>query len=337
MHLIALVEGVEHVCCRYRLRAFQSGWRRAGHDVTLQPIPQDPFSWLRLRKTLARAEGVILQRRLLQGWQLGLVRLATPLLFYDFDDAVFLRDSYSTKGPLSRQRLLRFTRIVNQADVVLAGNRFLADQTRRLAPGAAIAIVPTCVEPTGQPRSLHLAKGNGVQLVWIGSSSTLKGLERVAPLLEEIGTAVPEVSLKLICDRFLTFEHLPVVPCFWSEQTERYSLATSDIGISWLPDDDWSRGKCGLKVLQYMAAGLPVVANPVGVQKEMVRHGETGFLVETPAEWIEAIRRLSNDPALRRKMGGLGRQMVEERYSVAAGTGIWCDLLEGLTQRRSVA
>src|SRR5205085_460776 len=97
------------------------------------------------------------------------------------------------------------------------------------------------------------------------------------PLLEEVGRRCSGVVLKLVCDRFVDFDNLTVVPCPWSEPGERRELASADIGISWLPDDAWSRGKCGLKVLQYMAAGLPVVANPVGVHTEMIGHGSTGF------------------------------------------------------------
>jgi glycosyltransferase involved in cell wall biosynthesis len=104
-----------------------------------------------------------------------------------------------------------------------------------------------------------------------------------------------------------------------------------------VPDDLWSRGKCGLKVLQYMAAGLPVVANPVGVQADLVRQGETGFLAETPDQWAEAVGRLGSDPALRRRMGRAGRQRVEAEFSVAAGAACWVELLERLEPRRQAA
>ena len=134
--------------------------------------------------------------------------------------------------------------------------------------------------------------------------------------------------MKLICDRFLEFENLSVIRCPWSEKTEAEDLESADIGISWVPDDPWSRGKCGLKVLQYMAAGLPVVANPVGVQAEMVRHGETGFLCGSPDEWSAAIGRLSHDPLLRKRMGKAGRKRVESGFSVGVGATVWTNLLD---------
>src|SRR5205823_6161821 len=160
----------------------------------------------------------------------------------------------------------------------------------------------------------HERSGSGVELAWIGSASTLNGLQLIRPLLESLGRRWPGLQLKLICDQFLQFTNLPVRQRTWSEDTEAAELGASDIGLSWLPDDLWSRGKCGLKVLQYMAAGLPVVANPVGVQATMVRHGETGFLAATPAEWTDALGRLARDPALRSRMGRAGRRRVEEEF-----------------------
>jgi hypothetical protein len=171
-------------------------------------------------------------------------------------------------------------------------------------------------------------------LVWVGSSSTLKGLERFAPTLSAIGHAVSGTRLKIICDRFIDIPHLPVDRCSWDEHTEAAEIASADVGIGWVPDDAWSRGKCGLKVLQYQAAGLPVVANPVGVHAEMVRDGETGLLATTIEDWIIAVRRLAAEPALRQRLGAAARRQVEERYSVAAAARGWLRIIEQLAARR---
>ncbi len=122
----------------------------------------------------------------------------------------------------------------------------------------------------------------------------------------------------MICDRFPSDFPLPVVPVPWNEPTEARELAAGQIGVSWIPDDLWSRGKCGLKVLQYQAAGLPVVANPVGCQSEMIRPGVDGFLATRPDEWVDAVRRLAGDPELRRRMGPRRARRVEADYSVSA-------------------
>jgi hypothetical protein len=166
--------------------------------------------------------------------------------------------------------------------------------------------------------------------VWVGSSSTLKGLERFAPTLSAIGRALPGTRLKLICDRFAEFPGLTVERCVWNEATEATEIAAADVGIGWVPDDPWSRGKCGLKVLQYQAAGLPVVANAVGVQANVVRDGETGFCATTTEEWVNAVRTLASDAALRARLGAAGRKQVEERFSVEAGGKLWLEALAGL-------
>jgi glycosyltransferase involved in cell wall biosynthesis len=335
VHLTALVEAVEHVCCRYRILAFRPWLAQAGVQLDLRPLPAGWWSALALRATLKGTDVVLVQRKLLNPLQLHLLRRAAGALLFDFDDAVFLRDSYAAKGLYSRRRRRRFAAMVRAADALIAGNAFLAEQAVVAGAGDRVHVVPTCIEPRDFSLANHDRAGVGVQLVWIGSSSTLQGLEAVRPLLEQIGEALPGLRLKLICDRFLELQRLPVVECPWTPAAEGTELASADIGISWLPDDAWSRGKCGLKILQYMAAGLPVVANPVGVQGEMVRHGETGFLVETPEEWITAIGRLRADPYLRRHMGQAGRRLIEREYSVQMGAARWLHLLQHLRRRNA--
>jgi glycosyltransferase involved in cell wall biosynthesis len=337
VYLTALVESREHVCCRYRLAAFRPHLERAGHRLHLRPWPRRWWEWLRLGHELRGADAVIVQRRLLQRWQLWLVRRAARRLLFEFDDAVFLRDSYAPRGLHSAVRRRRFAATARAADAVVSGNAFLAEHAARWAAPESVHVIPTCVDPARYPLAEHANEPGEVRLVWVGSSSTLKGLEVVRPLLEGLGRAVPGLSLKLICDRFLQLQHLPVIACPWNEAREAVDIAAGDIGISWIPDDDWSRGKCGLKVLQYMAAGLPVVANPVGVHPEMVRHGENGFLARTPAEWEQATRTLASDPALRRRMGLAGRRRVERDYSLTAGGQAWATLLQLLGGRREAA
>jgi glycosyltransferase involved in cell wall biosynthesis len=332
--LVALVQSPDHVCCRYRIAAYRPHLEAGGHTLELRPWPRRWWSRLRLGRALRDADVVILQRKLLPVWMLYLLRCAAPRLVFDFDDAVFLRDSYSPRGLHSAARLHRFIATIETADLVVAGNQFLADEAARWLPGTdRVRVVPTCVEPGRYPAARHERAGEGIELVWVGSSSTLRGLESVRPMLEQVGQRLPGARLKLVSDRFLRLDHLPVVERPWSEPDEAADIAAADIGLSWLPEDAWSRGKCGLKVLQYMAAGLPVVANPVGVQADLVRHGETGFLARTTAEWVESLARLAADPALRRRLGEAGRRRVEADFSVSAGATGWLAMLGKL--RRS--
>jgi glycosyltransferase involved in cell wall biosynthesis len=251
-------------------------------------------------------------------------------LIFDFDDAVFLRDSYSARGLDDPVRLRRFARTVRSADAVVAGNSFLRASALQWTAEPCVHVIPTCVDPEHYSLAEPVQGRGAIELAWIGSSSTLQGLERCSALLELIGTRISGLALKLICDQTLSLQHLPVRLCRWSKEDEATALASADIGFSWVPDDDWSRGKCGLKVLQYMAAGLPVVANPVGVHVEMIRHNATGFLAETPEQWVSAIGRLASDAVLRARMGRAGRLLVEERYSVSYGAQRWLDVIDSL-------
>jgi glycosyltransferase involved in cell wall biosynthesis len=333
MHVVGLVESPEHVCCRYRLAAYRAAWEEAGHRLELRAIPRGFLARMRLWWSLRAADVVILQRRLLARTHLLMLRRHVRRLVFDFDDLVFERDSYAAHPGASAVRQRRFAATLHAADLVVAGNDFLAAEAARFTRPDKVRVVPTCVEPDWYPAAAHERKGEGVQLVWVGSSSTLQGLERRRPLLDTIARHLPGVVLKVICDRFPRLRAMPVIEVPWSAATEEAEIAGADIGISWLPDDRWSRGKCGLKVLQYMAAGLPVVANRVGVQPELVRHGETGYLADTPQQWVEAVARLAGDPELRRHLGRNGRRLVEQRYSVAAGGRRWLELLAARPSR----
>jgi glycosyltransferase involved in cell wall biosynthesis len=330
VRVVALVESEDHVCCRYRLAAFRAAFAAAGCELELRPLPRTAFGRLAIGSGLLDADAVVLQRKLLPRWAVALLRRRVSRLVFDFDDAVWLRDSFSPQGFADPKRARRFRATVAACDLVVAGNDFLAAEARRHTSADRVAVIPTCVEPAAYPVTDVRPPHPRLQLVWVGSSSTLRGLEQFAPTLSAVGRSVPGVRLKIVCDRFPTIPHLPVDECEWRADTEAAEIAAADVGIGWVPDDPWSRGKCGLKILQYQAAGLPVVANPVGVQAEMVRDGETGFTATTTGEWVAAVRRLAADAELRRRLGAAGRRQVEGRYSVAAGARAWLAALERL-------
>jgi glycosyltransferase involved in cell wall biosynthesis len=319
MNLLALVESPDHVCCRYRIRAFEKALLGAGWSLACVGLAPGPLGRVRQLLQASRFDAAIIQRKLLPSWQLRILRRTARHLVFDFDDAVMYRDSYDRRGPHCARRRRRFQETVRLADTVIAGNDFLADCALRA--GAAVErvrVIPTCVEPNDYVVARHGHSPGPVDLVWIGSSSTLKGLEESRPIWQSLADAIPRLRLRVVCDRFPHPFPLAVVPIAWQAQTEARELATGQIGISWLPDDAWSRGKCGLKILQYQAAGLPVVANPVGAHCEMVHAGETGFLAAGPDDWVSAIRTLANDPGLRSQFGSAGRRQVETEYSLTA-------------------
>lgn len=330
MKALAVVEAPAHVCCRYRVRAFEPALARAGWSVRIMGLEKGLVSRALQFARLARFDAVLLQRKLLAGWQLRALRRSTDLLIYDFDDAVLYRDSYDPRGPRDPRRAARFAATVRAADAVIAGNDFLADCALRAgASPERVRVIPTCVDTTRYDPRTRAARPVGLDLVWIGSSSTLQGLERERPLWERLAKEVPGLRVRLICDREAELGGMPVVRVPWREATETADVAAGDVGISCVPDDLWSRGKCGLKVLQYQAAGLPVIANPVGVHREMVAAGISGWLPESDAEWIDAARSLATDPEMRLRMGRAGRASVEAGFSVGAWQDTFVATLTG--------
>lgn len=321
MKALALVDAPEHVCCRYRIRAFAAALDAAGWSLTIEGLARSAVGRVAQFHRAGHYDTVILQRKLLPGWQFALLRREARRLLFDVDDAVLYRDSYDRRGPHCPRRRGRFARTVRQVDGVLAGNDFLAERAREHgASTERLRVIPTCVD-VGRYQAKSSTRTSGLQLVWVGSSSTLQGLEQRRPLLERLGRALPGLRLRLICDRFARFDPLEVVPVRWNEATEAAEIAAGDVGISLLPDDLWSRGKCGLKVLQYLACGLPVVADPVGVHPSLIRDGVDGHLPASDDAWEAAIRRLASQPGLRQRLGRHARRNVEARYSIAA----WSD------------
>jgi len=317
MRVLALVQGPQHVCYRYRIEAFAWALAERGWYLDAAGLPKGTFARIRQFRAARRADAIILQRRLLPIWQLALLRRFARRLIYDVDDAVFQRDSYNPKGPESRVRMARFRATVHVADAVIVGNDYLRERVAAFVEPHRVRVIPTCVEPKRYHPAAHLRTGSRARLVWIGQHGTLASLQLARDSLAAAARRLPGLELRLICDRSVDLSPLRVVPRRWSMPSEAAELAEGDIGINWLPDDSWSLGKCGLKVLQYMAAGLPVVANPVGMNRRMVIPGETGFLASTPGQWAEAVARLAADPQLRCPMGAAGRRMIEQEYCVA--------------------
>ncbi len=148
MKALALVDSPDHVCCRYRIRAFEPALTRAGGSITYEGMPRGVLNRIGTLAAAKSYDAVLVQRRLLPSWQLRLLRRSARRLIFDFDDAVLYRDSYDSRGPLSRRRLRRFAATMRAVDVVIAGNDFLADCAASAgAVPERIRVIPTCLNP----------------------------------------------------------------------------------------------------------------------------------------------------------------------------------------------
>jgi glycosyltransferase involved in cell wall biosynthesis len=266
-------------------------------------------AWHKRRANLRRIgqfDAVFIQKGVFPGLYSGFERgMASqkPLVF-DFDDAIWLPRVGGSQllRALHRERAVQD--IMRRASAVIAGNDYLAEYAGRF--NRNVTIVPSSIN-IGTCRRV----ANSNIIGWIGSRTTLSYLKPLAPVFKQLG-----IKPRVIASgdpRQLDFD-VEFHP--WQLETEMEELAQFGIGIAPLPDTAWERGKCGVKILQYMACGIPVVVSPVGVQQRFVQHGVTGFFAENEAEWIQRLRELMQNPELRAKMGTAAREVVAQEYDV---------------------
>lgn len=307
--ILVLSKGEDSPSTRYRALQFFDRLQAAGHAPQHLTLSGGAGNVLRALRAARRADLVLVLRKTLPAPLLWLLRRAARRLVFDLDDAIFCRPD----GGPSATRMARFAAMLRCCDHVTAGNSFLAGVAARFNP--AVTVIPTCVDIDCYHPG-EAAAAEHFDVVWIGSSSTRKYLETAIPALREAARRIPALRLKIIADFDLDAPGFPTLPVRWQAASEALELASAQVGIAPMPDDDWSRGKCALKVLQYMAAGLPVVSSPAGVNSEAVVQGETGFLADTQQAWVEALQQLAADGTLRRRQGLAGRQRVAACYSV---------------------
>lgn len=264
------------------------------------------------RDDLATADLMVLAKINLAFGEERLLRRLTPRLSLDFDDAVYLRQRKKLGAPpeISCIRLARFNRTARTCDLVTVGNRRLASVALRSAP-AQVEIVPTSVEV---PPALPDRRRDGRTLVWIGLDRNLVYLQLIRPALQRLVASHPDLRLRIVCDTWPDWPEMPIERVPWSEAGEFEALATADIGLMPLTDDAWTRGKCSFKLLQYMAAGLPTVASPVGTNPDVVLHETTGSLAASEEDWYQALHRLLCSRDLRQRMGAAGFAHARANY-----------------------
>jgi glycosyltransferase involved in cell wall biosynthesis len=237
----------------------------------------------------------------------------------DFDDAIFLPAASEANRRLAWLKGAGKTkRVVAGASLVIAGNGHLAGWARQYA--RRVTVIPTTVD-TERYQVRERPVSDRVCVGWSGSPTTIAHLTLLEPVLARLQRE-EGIRIRVIGDASYRIDGVELDSLDWRAASELRDLSEIDIGVMPMPDDEWSRGKCGLKALQYMALGIPAVISPVGVNRE-IAHGGAAILASTQDEWLAALRALIGDPELRSRVGAAGRARVQERYSVASAAALW--------------
>ncbi len=325
MKVLFLIEGWITPASRYRVLQYlpyleEQGIAftvRALHGESHPPLMRKPLVG-KFYKALVRSKRwfqitdaadfdvVFLQRLTLPFTSVIERRLAqiNPRIIFDFDDALFQTENGPNEG-----RMRVFREVVDSADQVLAGSRYLADVAR---PDSCV--IPTVIN-TGAYRP-NGGEEDKLVIGWMGTHSNYPNFEPILVALSRLQKRFPQVHLHIVSDVAPPFTLPGMTYEAWDKDREIADLQAFHIGIMPLTDTSWNRGKCAFKIIEYMSVGIPVVAGRVGANSEVVLEGKTGFLAESAKEWEAALSRLIKDKSLRRRLGKAGRDRCVTHYSI---------------------
>lgn len=336
---------IEDASCRYRVHQFLPYLERAGYECEVSSFcSPELFSALRgkgkvatkFRETLRCSAKRLLELRRMPGFDLIVIHREAfpffapvveerimrrhPRVIFSFDDAVFA--GHENVEGLSHPMLYRwkhgkkYDAVIRGSSHVIAGNRILAEYARGL--NQSVSVIPTVVDCGKYVfRAPVTGRSSPITIGWIGSQSTAPYLELAGPALRRLG----EIFAGRVRFRFIGAPdyHPPLpdslsVPFRLDHEIE--DLQSLNIGMMPLPDTEWTRGKCAFKAIQYMASGVPVVASPVGITTDLIRHNVNGLLASSADEWFRELSRLVRDAELRQRLALQGRQTIEDSYSL---------------------
>ncbi|WP_461211525.1 glycosyltransferase family 4 protein [Desulfocurvus sp. DL9XJH121] len=305
---------------RFRVLPFVSLARERGIDAAWRRYPKTALARAAFFATQGRVQTVVLQKKLVSGLELSLLRSRSGRLLFDFDDALWAMHPNQGEcgGKPDERELERLLRVCAGVDAVVAGNTFLADKVRGAAHRVDVLPTPldTDVFTPGPAHSSRPVVG------WMGTACNLFFLPEIFTALAPLAGAF-DVSVVSDGDFALPAGFAGGFTR-WTAQDELELLRSMDIGLMPLSDDEYTRGKCGFKLLQYMACGVVPVASDVGFNREIVTHGRDGFLAPDPARFAEYVEKLVRDPDLRADMAVRARETVVRRFGLAAAAeNLW--------------
>ena len=323
---------------RYRLEQWDPLLRERGVEITYAPFEDEELhsvvyqhgrvgkklqlvtrNLARRLSTISKARRYDLVYILREAALLGpavferlLYQQRVPFVF-DFDDAIFVTYRSPSNGYLSYLKFASKTKtICRLASHVMVGNPYLAEYAGQVNDN--VTVIPTTIDTEKYRVAPPRSDAGPVTIGWTGSYSTVQHLDTLRGALQKLA-AKEKFRLRVIGTPSYECPPVEVEAMRWRAATELEDLGAIDIGVMPLPDDNWSKGKCGLKALQFMALGIPTICSPVGVNTDIIQNDENGFLAASEDEWVEKLTRLLRSAELRRRLGDAGRATVEQKYS----------------------
>jgi glycosyltransferase involved in cell wall biosynthesis len=306
MKLLVLSNNPDRASFRQRIGIYLDHLRTEGIATSVNKLPKNYIERWKLFASSANYDGVLLHKKTLNYFDTKILRKHAKKIIYDFDDAIMFSPNKPQDNNTSHYRL--FKRTAGLADHIIAGNDYLAGYAKKY--NDSVVTIPTGLEFDDYQYDITKPNDGKIRLVWIGSRSTLKYLYEIKAALEYTGEDYDNVILRIIADEFFKLDNMLVEEYQWSKETQAENLMECDIGLAPLPDDRFTRGKCGFKILQYYAASLPVVASPVGVNKDFIEKSKGGIIAENFDNWVQALSKLIEDEPIRTAMGKYGKDYV---------------------------
>jgi glycosyltransferase involved in cell wall biosynthesis len=344
---------------RYRLEQWEPLLRERGVDITFASFEDEDLHALLYKRGMMRKKLHLVTRGL--GRRLSLVRkvknydlvyilreaaLLGPPVFerliaqsgvpmvFDFDDAIFVSYRSPSNGYLSYLKFATKTKTICRiSSHVMVGNPYLAEYAREV--NDRVTVIPTTIDTEKYRVPQRREKSGPPVIGWTGSYSTVQHLDTMRGALKKLAEK-ESFRLRVIGTPAYDCPPVDVEAMPWRAETELEDLSEIDIGMMPLPDDRWSKGKCGLKALQFMALGIPTICSPVGVNTDIIQDDQNGFIAASEDEWVEKLSRLLRSAELRQRLGQAGRATVEEKYSAITQTPRVYEIFESVLRDVSV-
>jgi glycosyltransferase involved in cell wall biosynthesis len=314
LKLLFLYQGRDLPSSRVRVLNVLPQLNRLGFNATAMEYPRNIYGKLRLLSGLRRFDSVYLQKKMPVLPEQFLLRTMSRKLVFDFDDAIYMRDDKAGSSS-SKTRFNRFRNIIKKADLVIAGNPALAEFAARF--NQRVEVLPSSVPVEGIRTKNWNSSNDRLVIGWIGGGGNLRHLASIVAPLQKLARDI-DFELRVVSDREFIADGIRIRNIPWHLESQEDEIAQFDIGVMPLPKNDWTAGKCSYKLLQYMAAGVPVVATDWGFNSYVVKSGETGYLAENPDDFYNYLKLMAANPKAAVEMGLRGRSLVTRDFSINA-------------------